>query len=152
VQFSEFDSVQRIPHKNEFSEAQIRDCYYSSQDLDNIQAECLGIVSHTNQEGMKGSNGFFLRGLDQHTSKYKQNQNSMSRHLYDTVFSLQKYQQQTGKDISDRMATLCEKFSAPAVSAAQITAMSDIFSAFNGSWSKRATPVIRDVPTQYCQP
>jgi hypothetical protein len=144
VQVSEYDSVQRIPHKNEFSKAQIRDCYYSRQDLGNIQAECMSIVSHTNKEGMKGGDGFFLRGLDQHTSKYKQNQNSMSRHLYDTVFLLQKYQQQTGKDISDRMAKLCEKFSAPAVVAAQIAAMSDIFSAFNGSWTKRATPVIKD--------
>jgi hypothetical protein len=152
VQFSEFDAVQRIPHINDFSEAQIRDCYYSKQDIRNIQAECVGIVAHTNIEGIKGGDGFNLRGLDQHTSEYKQNQSSMSRHLYDTVFTLQKYQQQTGKDVSDRMAKLCEKFAAPAVAAAQINAMSDIFSAFNGSWTKRGTPVIRDIPTLHRQP
>lgn len=151
MQFAEHKSVHNIPHVNDFSEAQIRDSYFSPRELRNIRAECIDIVSYTNEKGVEDGDGFFLRGLDQHTLRYKKTQDSMCRQLYDTVKAFQDFQDQTGVDVSERMAKLCQKFSAPAASAAQVSAMSDIFSAFKGSWTRRGTPVIQDIPTRLKQ-
>lgn len=145
VQFEDYDEVYDIPHIKNFSKGDIQNAYFSSKELQEIRAGCIDIVAQADKERRKGD-GFYLRGLDQHTHKYKQTRRMFSRQVYDTVFLIQKFEKTYGIDASEKMAELCEKYSAPAVTAAQVAAMSDLFSAFKGSWSHRVTPLIQSTP------
>jgi hypothetical protein len=141
--FADCDTVFPIPHINEMSEQEINDCWMSAEDLQAIRQSCIGTVREMNNN--KNNNGeppegIFLRGLDQHSDKYKQRKDEINNQVYDAVFRIQEFQRLSGKDASGVIAKLCAKYSEPSVIAAHTAAISDIFSAHKGLWSQRAIP------------
>lgn len=113
-----------------------------SDDFTSIRQECLGTVSSIGND--KVSDGFLLRGLDQHTNRYKETRDFIGRQLYDAVLSVQEFERTNGVDCSELMGRLSRKYSEPSVVAAQSAALSDLFSSFKGTWSQRSIPTIPD--------
>ncbi|CAJ1959861.1 unnamed protein product [Cylindrotheca closterium] len=148
IRFSKYDQVRPIPHVNDFSDRQIKECYYGHEELRAIRKQCAGIVKHVNKGGASGGDGFFLRGLDQHTIEYKRSQDVSCKNLYNAVHRMQRYQKLSGKDVSEKMSEILGKISAPAVAAAQVAAISDLFSSYKGTWSNRSVPVMREARTK----
>lgn len=148
IRFAKYDEVRSIPHVNSFSDRQINECYYTREELRGIRKQCAGIVSQVNKGGASGGDGFFLRGLDQHTIEYQRSQDVRCKNLYGAVHRMQRYQKLSGRDISEQMREQLGKISAPSVAAAQIAAISDLFSSYKGTWSNRSVPVMREVRTK----
>jgi hypothetical protein len=145
VRFSEFDDVFEIPHIKDLSKQEIRDVWMADEDFKSIRQECMGAVENIGKGDV--SDGFLLRGLDQHTLKYKAARESIGRKVTDVVLKIQEFERAHGVDASELMAKLCAKYSEPAVVAAQITAISDLFSCFRNTWSQRTIPTILAVPS-----
>ena len=152
IRFAKYDEVRVIPHVNDFSDEQISDCYYGHDELRAIRKHCAVIVSHVNKQGTSGGDGFFLRGLDQHTIEYKRTQDSRSKALYDTLKQVQREEKLTGRDLSEKLAKELNLISESSVVAAHVAAISDLFSSFKGTWTKAAQPVIRDIPNKPATP
>ena len=152
VVFCDYDTVFQIPHINDMSSQEIHDCWMTEKDLRDIRMQCIGTVREMNgKEGENPPEGTFLRGLDQHSDKYKERKDEINRQIYDAVFRIQDFQRLSGKDASEAMAKLCTKYSEPSVVAAHMAAISDIFAMHRDTWSKRAIPdanVFEDQPTQ----
>jgi hypothetical protein len=140
VRFNRYDEVFDIPHIKDLSKQEILDVWMTNEDIRDIQTECIGAVSMVGKGSV--SNGFLLRGLDQHTLKYKEERDVIKDQVYDAVFSIQEFQRVTGTDVSELICAMCEKRSEAAVVAAQIAAISDVFSSFKDTWSQRTIPVI----------
>lgn len=147
VRFAEFDNIVEIPNIGCYSREEVSACYFSSRELNNIQRECIDIVSQAD-ENCRPGDGHWLRGLDQHTLKYKKTQDRFHRQVHEAVFQIQEFQQSSGVNTTEIMAELYAKYSAPSVAAAHMTAMSDLFSAFKGSYASREVPVIKDLPNE----
>ena len=149
IRFSKYDQVRTIPNIDDFSDKQIEESYYSHEELRAIRRECAEIVNHVNNEGANNTEiFFFLRGLDQHVTDYRRSQHARSKALYDALHRMQRYQQLSGKDGgSEKMAEVLRKISEPAVAAAQVAAISDIFSSFKGTWTNRSVPIMREART-----
>jgi hypothetical protein len=144
LQFADYDCVFEIPHINDFPPEVVRDVYMSSEELSAIRKECIGTVKCMNDtEGGSVDHykeGQFLRGLDQHTLKYTERKKGIDRRVYEAVFRIQEFERSTGVDASEIMAKHCAINSEPSVAAAHIAAISDVFSAFKGTWSERSIP------------
>jgi len=138
IAFADYDLVYEIPHINDMSPEEIHDQWMTAEDLLNIRKSCIGTVKDMNNG--EPPEGMFLRGLDQHTLKYKERKDEIDRQVYDAVFRIQEFQRMSGVDASDVMANLCTKYSEPSVIAAHTAAISDIFSSFKDTWSQRAIP------------
>jgi hypothetical protein len=148
IEFSDFDLVFEIPHINDMTPEEIHDQWMTSEDLSNIRRGCIGTVRDINNGDPP--EGTFLRGLDQHTLKYKERKEEIDRRVYDAVFRIQEFQRTSGVDATDVMANLCARYSEPSVVAAHTAAITDIFAAFHDTWSRRAIPdqaVFDDKPT-----
>lgn len=150
--FADFDTVFQIPHINDMSSEEKLDCWMTDKDLRDIRMQCIGTVREMNgKEGENPPEGTFLRGLDQHSDKYKERKDQINKQIYDAVFRIQDFQRLSGKDASEVMAKLCNKYSEPSVVAAHMAAISDIFSLHKETWSTRAIPdanVFEDKPIQ----
>ena len=116
----------------------------TDEDFHEIRMECLGKVEELGHE--KVSDGMLLRGLDQHTHRYKEVKGFISRQVYDAVFTVQEFEKANGVDCSELMAQLSRKYSEPSAVAAQTAALSDIFSSFKDTWTHRSIPTIPDGP------
>jgi hypothetical protein len=138
ITFADYDMIFEIPHINDMSSQEIQDQWMSAEDLRNIRKDCIGTVKEMNDG--EPPEGVFLRGLDQHTMKYKARKEEIDRQVYDAVFRIQEFQRLSGVDASEVMANLCTKYSEPSVVAAHTAAISDIFSSFRDTWSTRAIP------------
>jgi hypothetical protein len=138
LRFADYDTVFPIPHINDLSEQEIQDCWMTAEDLRAIRQSCIGTVREMNSG--EPPEGIFLRGLDQHSDKYRERKDEINQQVYDAVFRIQTFQRLSGKDASEVMAKLCAKYSEPSVIAAQTAAIADIFSAHKGLWSQRAIP------------
>jgi hypothetical protein len=92
------------------------------------------------------SNGFLLRGLDQHTLKYQESKDAIGRDMYIAVFRIQDFQRSSGVDAGELMAKMCAKHSERSVAAAQISAIADLFSCFKNTWSQRSIPTFTAMP------
>lgn len=136
--FADFDTVFQIPHINDMSDQEIHDCWMTAGDLREIRQACIGTVRNMNKG--EPPEGIFLRGLDQHSDKYRERKDEINNQIYDAVFRIQEFQRLSGKDASEVMAKMCAKYSEPSVIAAHTAAISDIFSAHKGTWSQRAIP------------
>jgi hypothetical protein len=136
--------VCEIPHINDLSPEEVRDCWMTEADLRSIRQECLGTVDDIGDA--KITDGMLLRGLDQHTNRYKEARDFISRQVYDAVFSVQEFEIANGVDGSELMAQLSAKYSEPSVISAQSAALSDLFSSFKGTWTHRNIPTIPDGP------
>mmetsp|Transcript_38764 Transcript_38764/g.93702 ORF Transcript_38764/g.93702 Transcript_38764/m.93702 type:complete len:188 (-) Transcript_38764:90-653(-) len=148
IRFSKYDQVRSIPHVNDFSDRQLKDCYYGHEELRAIRRQCAEIVSEVNKGLASGGDGLFLRGLDEHTIEYKRSHDVRSKNLYDALHRMQRYQKLTGRDVSEKLAELLRNISAPAVAAAQVAAISDVFSSYKGTWSSITVPVMRELQTK----
>ena len=133
-----------VPHVNDFSDAEKRDIWMTSEEFLSIRMECLGKVGSIGNE--KVTDGFLLRGLDQHTNRYKATRDFIARQVYDAVLSVQDFEKRNNVDCSELISKLCIKYSEPSRIAAQSAAISDIFSSFKDTWSQRAIPTIPDGP------
>lgn len=140
ITFADYDMVFEIPHVNDLPASVIRDVYLSSDELRAIRRDCIGTVQQMNEGGDNMPEGSFLRGLDQHTLKYKERKTGIDKRVYETVFRIQEFQRNTGVDASHIMAKHCANNSEPSVAAAHIAAISDLFSSFKGTWSERSIP------------
>ena len=120
------------------SDREIHDCWMTEKDLHDIRKQCIGTVRDMN--GPAPPEGSFLRGLDQHTDKYRERKDEINRQIYDAVARIQDFQRLSGKDATEVMAKLCHKYSEPSVVAAHMAAISDIFAMHKNTWSKRAIP------------
>jgi hypothetical protein len=145
VRFSKFDDVFEIPHIKDLSTQEIRDVWMADEDFKSIRQECIGAVEIIGKGDV--SDGFLLRGLDQHTLKYKTARETIGRKVTDVVLSIQEFERASGVDASELMAKMCFKYSEPAVAAAQITAISDLFSCFRNTWSQRTIPTVLADPS-----
>lgn len=137
--FSEF-SVVEIPHINDLTPDEIFDCWMTNEDHQRIRQECLGAVGEVGDE--KVSDGMLLRGLDQHTNRYKETRDYINQKVYDAVFAVQSFERENNVDCSELMAQLSAKYSEPSVISAQTAALSDLFSSFKGTWTHRSIPTI----------
>jgi len=137
--------VIEIPHINDLSPDEIFDCWMTPEEFRSIRKECLGAVAENDK---KMTDGMLLRGLDQHTNRYKEARDFISRQVYDAIFRVQEIEQANGVDCSELMAQLSAKYSAPSAIAAQSAALSDLFSCFKGTWSHRNIPTIPDGPPE----
>jgi hypothetical protein len=144
VRFSEYEEVVEIPHIGDLCEEEIRDVWMADEDFRSIQEECMGTVTMLGKGAV--SNGFLLRGLDQHTLNYTESKDAIGRDLYTAVFRVQDFQRSTGVDAAELMAKICAKYSEPSVAAAQISAISDLFSCFKDTWSQRSIPTFTALP------
>jgi hypothetical protein len=141
IVFADFDTVFQIPHLNDMSDREIFDCWMTEQELYEIRKQCIGAVREMNGHGKDGPpEGVFLRGLDQHTDKYRERKDEINRQIYDAVARIQDFQRLSGKDATEVLAKLCHKYSEPSVVAAHMTAISDIFAMHKDTWSQRAIP------------
>lgn len=136
--------VVEIPHINDLSQEEIESVWMNDGDFYDIRKECLGTVGEIGRERVP--DGFLLRGLDQHTNRYKETKDFIGRQVYDAVFSVQEFERANGIDCSELMAQVSQKYSEPAVIAAQAAALSDIFSSFKDTWTHRSIPTIPDGP------
>lgn len=137
--FADYDTVFQIPHIKDMSKKEIHDCWMTSEDLKAIRQACIGTVREMNK-GVEPPEGTFLRGLDQHSDKYRERKDEINNQIYDAVFRIQEFQRLSGKDASEVMAKMCTKYSEPSVIAAHMSAISDIFSAHKDTWTQRAIP------------
>jgi hypothetical protein len=144
VRFSKYEEVMEIPHIFDLCEEEIRDVWMGDEDLRSIQEECMGAVQTIGKGAV--SDGFLLRGLDQHTLNYTEARAAIGHDLYVAVFRIQDFQRSSGVDATDLMAKLCTKYSEPSVAAAQCTAISDLFSCFKNTWSQRTAPKFTAMP------
>lgn len=138
--------VLEIPHINDLSPEEIFDCWMTGDDLRSIRKQCIGTVGEVGDN--KITDGMLLRGLDQHTNRYKEARDFISRQVYDAVFSVQEFERAKGVNCSELMAQLSSKYSEPSVISAQSAALSDLFSSFKGTWTHRNIPTIPDGPPQ----
>lgn len=138
LEFADYDTVFQIPHINDMSEQEIHDCWMSAEDLRDIRKSCIGTVRSMNKG--EPPEGMFLRGLDQHSDKYRERKDEINNQIYDAVYRIQEFQRLSGKDASEVIAKMCAKYSEPSVVAAHMAAISDIFSSYKGTWSRRAIP------------
>ena len=148
--FSTNEKVMEIPHIKDLSPEEIFDCWMSPEESRSIRKECLGTVAENedDDDDDKVTDGMLLRGLDQHTNRYMEARDSISRQVYHVIFRVQEFEQAKGVDCSELMAQLSAKYSAPSSIAAQSTALSDLFSSFKGTWSHRNIPTIPDGPPE----
>lgn len=144
LRFTAYDEVLEIPHINDLSAEEVEAVWMHPDEFTRIRRECLGAVGDIGED--KVSDGFLLRGLDQHTNRYKQTRDFIGRQVYDAVLSVQEFERANGLDCSELMAKLSQKYSEPSVIAAQSAALSDLFSSFKGTWSHRSIPTIPDGP------
>ena len=135
-----------IPHINDLSDDIVENCWMGPDDFKSIRVDCLSTVKEIDTG--KQPEGYFLRGLDQHTMKYKERRDEIGRQVYMAVFELQTYQWSTGVDATDLIARASSKYSEPAAIAAHMAAISDIFSAFKNTWTARNFPSIEVEPIQ----
>jgi len=139
--------VQEIPHINDLSQEEVDSVWMNDDDFFVIRQECLGTVGEIGPD--KVTDGFLLRGLDQHTHRYKETKGFIGRQVYDAVFSVQEFQRANGGiDCSELMSQLVQKYSEPSLIAAQSAALSDLFSSFKGTWTHRSIPTIPHGPLQ----
>jgi hypothetical protein len=138
IEFADYDLVFEVPHINDMTEQEIHDQWMTPEELRGIRQGCIGTVRDMNNG--EPPEGTFLRGLDQHTMKYKARKEEIDRQVYDAVFRIQEFQRTSGIDATEIMANLCTKYSEPSVVAAHTAAISDIFSSFRDTWSRRAIP------------
>ena len=79
--------------------------------------------------------------------EYQKRSDAIIKKVQDSVFRVQKYQRDhQWKDCSELIALASSKFSEEAVIAAQVAAVSDMFSSFKGTWSQRHIPTIEEKP------
>ena len=133
-----------IPHIRDLTQEEISSVWMNDEEFRSIRRECLGTVGDLGDA--KVSDGFLLRGLDQHTCRYKNARDFIGRQVYDAVLSVQEFEKANGIDCSELMAQMSIKYSEPSVVAAQSAAISDIFSCFKDSWTHRSIPTIPDGP------
>ena len=150
VRFSKTRKVRRIPHINDMTREQIVECWMQPEDFRSIRLECRAVVKAVDS-GRPLPEGYFLRGLDQQTMEYRERSDGVVRRVYDAVFRVQQYQKELratkrqGRGITDLsllMARVAAQNSEPAVIAAQLAAMSDLFSSFKDTSTKRCFPTI----------
>ena len=144
VRFSKLDTVFEIPHINDMSDEEIEDCWFGPAEFRSIRVECMDTVKEV--DAGKQNEGYFLRGLDQHTLRYKERRDEIGHQVYLAVFEVQTYQWRTGIDASDLIAQASQKYSQPAVAAAHMAAISDLFSAFKNTWTERHIPTVELEP------
>ena len=154
IRFSKYDAVYDIKHINDFTDQEIQDCYMNPNELKAIRMECRVAVKEYDGKGKDGNKehvekeGYYLRGLDQHTNKYRERKDDIAKQVYDAVFRIQDFAWNSGvDDCTDMIAKASMKYSEPSVIAAQMAAMSDLFSSFKGTWTQRHIPTIESKPT-----
>ena len=150
IRFSKYDAVYDIKHIHDFTDQEIQDCYMHPNELKAIRRECCVAVKE--YDGKKDGKeqereGYYLRGLDQHTNKYKERKDEIGKQVYDAVFRIQDFAWESGVDCDEMIAKASMKYSEPSVIAAQMAAMSDLFSSFKGTWTQRHIPTIESKPT-----
>ena len=79
--------------------------------------------------------------------KKTERRDEIGRQVYDAVFRLQDFQWASGADCTELIAKASMKYSEPSAVAAQMAAMSDLFSSFKGTWTQRHIPTIEARPT-----
>ena len=152
LRFSKYDAIYDIKHINDFTDQEWDDCYMHPEDLNAIRRECCATVKEIDSKtkNKKGGEmeGYFLRGLDQHTNKYSEQKGEIRKQVYDAVFRIQDFSWNSGVDCTDLMAKASMKYSETSAVAAQMAAMSDLFSSFKGTWTQRHIPTIVSKPTK----
>jgi hypothetical protein len=138
--------VMEIPHIHDLSPEEVEAVWMNSDEFRSIRQDCLGAVGEVGDA--KVSDGVLLRGLDQHTNRYKNARDFIGRQVYDAVLSVQEFEKANGIDCSELMSQMSIKYSEPSVIAAQTSAISDIFSSFRDTWSHRSIPTIPDGPLE----
>ena len=146
VQFASMTRIILVPHIKDFSQRQIKDCYVSNDEINTIRRECNIILQCSSKKQQLQEEGYVMRGLDKETFHYSKRRDGIYSQLLEAVFSMQQIHQTTGKDTTDMMSKLCQRITEPCVVAAQMAAISDIFSAFRGTWSQRHIPTIKSNP------
>ena len=140
VTFNRNATLRPIPHVYDMPPEVIRDTYMSPEDFVTIREDCAHLL-HTADFTKEG---YFLRGVDKSTWKYTTKRNEIHNKVHKAVEDIQYMERITGQDYSDLLAKTCSKYSEPAAVAAQMAAISDLFSAFRGTWTQRAIPTIKE--------
>jgi len=69
----------------------------SDTEFRTIRQECLGTVAEVGDQ-KRVTDGMLLRGIDQHTHRYKEARDFIMRQVHDAVFSVQDYERAKNVD------------------------------------------------------
>ena len=154
IKFARYDDVYLIPSITDYSKKEMKATWMTRSDFKAIRMECRTAVKALDgqrEDGKELPEGYYLRGLDQQTMVYNERSDVIIRKVHDAVFRIQQFQRENPSKVMDAsllMAKVSAKYSEPAVVAAQMAAISDLFAAFKGTWTKRSIPTIKDMPTK----
>lgn len=124
VSFARRDNVYEIPHIDDLSDEEVDQVWMHPDDFKDIRRECKAIILIIEHDSdlLEGAE---LRGLEHHMSKQKKQAQAMQQLLYDTVERLQKFGDESKSDISDMLASMCQKISKRPEADARETALHD---------------------------
>lgn len=125
VQFSPQNDIVEIPHINELSDEEIDAVWMRSEEFSAIRNECRRIIMAVEKGCNEALIGVELRGLDRHMLSQRKQKDAVRGILYRTVEKLQCFEDETGADVSDMLAEMCEKISSRAKEMAHKMALGD---------------------------
>lgn len=132
VRFAAHDDVFEIPHVNDMSDDEVDAVYMSPKELDAIRSECKILVGMMD-EGLHltpdGKEQFCTRGLEHHTKLHTRRVDEIRDNIYDSVYAMQTFQVTSSQDVTELLASLCQRYSALSTQNALATAKADARSA-----------------------
>ena len=136
VRFAPDVRVKKIRHVNDMSEEELNGVYMHPNDFVEIRSQCIELV----EDRDFNTEGYFLRGLDKQTDHYREKVDNLRYEIQDAVFLIQELAYQSNIDCTEIIAKVVSKKSEPAVAAAHMSGVSDLFSAFKDTWTQRHIP------------
>jgi hypothetical protein len=130
VRFADFDDVSEITHIFDMTQKEIDAVWISRDEHFAIRRQCRDIVlTLLEQAASSGANKEAIvcpRGLDQHMPASTTKQAATRLQMYDSIEAIQSFGIETALDTTPSLiAKLCQKISAPSVSAARSLGRSD---------------------------
>ena len=124
VRFARHDRVRKIPHIDDLTDDEIDAVWMHPEDFKDIRKECKTIILVLEHDPDLVE-GIEIRGLEQHMLHQKNQAQATQKLLYDTVHRLQKFADDSGMDVSDMIASMCNKISSEPEAYARQTALKD---------------------------
>ena len=146
IRFNENVIVQEIPHIRDMSTDELTSVWMKGDEFNSIRSSCRTMVNNVDSGELPPEGFALLRGLDQHMKNYKERRDEIHSQVHEAVFRLQRFQTLSGVNMSEEISKACIKYSEPALIAAHMAAISDLFTAFKDTWTQRHIPTVTANP------
>ena len=123
------------------SQEELSNVYMTSTEFAEIRSQCMELVDTKDFN----NEGYYLRGLDKQTDHYRTQIDQLRYEIQDAVFLIQELAYQSNVEYeaaAEIIAKVVSKKSEPAVAAAHMTGVSDLFTAFKDTWTQRHIPTV----------